>query len=166
MADAGAGAGDGGAGQTGDGAQGSDDAALGEGGAKALATERAAARKANKELAAATARLQQLEDANKSDLQRATDRAEAAEGRAATAELRALKVEVAAAKGLPAGMAARLTGSTREELEADAGELAGLIKPAAGGGGGSRRDPDQGRGSGHQVAPGDMNALIRQQLRR
>lgn len=164
MADAGQGAGaaEGQAAAAGDGGDGGGGDALGEGGAKALAAERRAAKQAQRQLAETQQRLQQLEDANKSELQRAVERAEAAEGRAVEAELRGLRVEVAGSKGLPTGMATRLKGSTKEELEADAEELAALLKPA----GGSRRDPDQGRGNGHQVAPTDMNALIRQGMRR
>lgn len=41
-----------------------------------------------------------------------------------------LAAEVAEAKGLPAGLAKRLLGKTREELEADADELLSIIEEA------------------------------------
>lgn len=39
------------------------------------------------------------------------------------------QAEVAAAKGLPAELADRLLGDTREELERDADQLVGLVQP-------------------------------------
>ena len=58
---------------------------------------------------------------------RAAD-ASAAEQRAAAAELRALRIEVALEAGIPAKLAGRLQGSTREELLADATGLKGELK--------------------------------------
>lgn len=49
----------------------------------------------------------------------------------ADAQLKTTRLEVAAAAGLPPEMASRLTGSNREELEADAKALAPLLKPAS-----------------------------------
>lgn len=65
----------------------------------------------------------QLEDAKKTESQRLTERATAAEKKAQEAELRALRLEVAADKGLKPAQAKRLVGTTKEELEADADEL-------------------------------------------
>ena len=62
-------------------------------------------------------------DTSKSDLQKLTDRVTAAEKRAADAEAKQLRAEVAQAKGLTAAQAKRLTGSSKEELEADADDL-------------------------------------------
>lgn len=62
-------------------------------------------------------------DTSKSDLQKLTDRVTAAEKRAADAEAKQLRAEVASAKGLSAAQAKRLTGTSKEELEADADEL-------------------------------------------
>lgn len=76
-----------------------------------------------KELEEKASRLDELENANKSEQQRATEAREAAEKRAVDAEQRALRLEVAAEKGLTAVQARRLIGSTKEELEADADEL-------------------------------------------
>lgn len=76
-----------------------------------------------KENADAAKKLKELEDAKKSDLDKANERASTAEGKASQAELRALRAEVALDKGLSATLAKRLQGSTREEIEQDADEL-------------------------------------------
>lgn len=68
-------------------------------------------------------RLDEIEEASKSEQQRLVERAEAAEKSAADATSRLLRAEVAADKGLTPTMAARLVGSTKEELEADADAL-------------------------------------------
>lgn len=71
-------------------------------------------------LKAKSAKLDELEAANKSELQKLAERAETAEKRAAAAEFESLRASVASAKGVPA---ANLSGNTREELEAVADEL-------------------------------------------
>lgn len=68
-------------------------------------------------------RFDELEEASKSELQKAADKAAEAEKRAAEAEQRALRMEIAHAKGLTPAQAKRLVGSTKEELETDADEL-------------------------------------------
>jgi hypothetical protein len=87
---------------------------------KALARKHDDQAKAN---ADAAKRLAEIEDASKSDLQKAADKVTAAERRAAESEARALRLEVAGDKGLTPKQAKRLVGSTREELEADADEI-------------------------------------------
>lgn len=66
-------------------------------------------------------KLDELEAANKSDLDKATEKLTAAEQRAAAAELHLARLEVAVAKGVhaPLSAAKRLVGTTKEELEAD-----------------------------------------------
>lgn len=76
-----------------------------------------------KENSDAAARLKELEDANKTELEKLNERAAAAETRAAQLELSNTRAEVAMAKGLTASQAKRLVGATREELEADADQL-------------------------------------------
>ena len=61
-----------------------------------------------------------LQEASKSELQKANERASAAEKRAEQAEFASLRSDVARTKGVPASS---LTGSTKEELEASADEL-------------------------------------------
>lgn len=68
----------------------------------------------------AAKKLADLEEANKTELQKAQDAAKAADERAAKAEQSALRASVASDKGVPAGS---LTGSTQEELEKSADEL-------------------------------------------
>lgn len=84
--------------------------------------------------------LQQSADASKSEVQKLTERLDAAERRQADAERKALIAEIAADKKLPAALARRLSGDSREELEADADELLEAVgfKPA--GDQGSERD--------------------------
>ena len=82
------------------------------------------------ELKKAADRLKALEEANKTEAEKAAERLAAAEKRAAELEAKALRAEVAAAKGVPAAL---LTGSTAEELEAAADALIafrGEQKPA------------------------------------
>lgn len=62
-------------------------------------------------------------DSSKTELQKLAERVEASEKRAADAEAKQLRTEIASAKGLTAAQAKRLTGSTMEELEADADDL-------------------------------------------
>jgi hypothetical protein len=103
---------------------------------EALAKERTARRKFEadaKKNASAAQRLAEVEDADKSEVQKANDKAAAAEARAKTAEVRVARLEVAAAKGLGPTLAARLVGETREELEADADELMAQLKPSGNG---------------------------------
>jgi hypothetical protein len=87
---------------------------------KAMARKNEAQAKAN---ADAAARLAQIEESQKTEQQKLADRAEQAERRAAEAELKVLRAEVASTKGIPAGLAQRLAGETREDLEADADSL-------------------------------------------
>jgi hypothetical protein len=61
-----------------------------------------------------------LEEKNKTELQKALDRAAAAEALAADASAKALRSEIAAAKNVPVDL---LSGATKEELEAAADKL-------------------------------------------
>lgn len=72
------------------------------------------------ELKAKASKLAEFEEAQKTEAQRAQERLEAAEKRAAELEAKATRAEVAAAKGVPAAL---LSGSTQEELEASADAL-------------------------------------------
>ena len=60
----------------------------------------------------------------------ATPEAEAAEKRAAELESRAMRLEVAAEKGLTVAQQKYLTGATREELEANAAQILEDFAPA------------------------------------
>lgn len=126
--------------------------------AAVLTKERRAAREAVRRADAAELKLRELDDAKKSDVDRANERATRAEERLAQVESRALRAEVAAAKGLPPNLAARLQGSTQEELEADADELLSVVgTPKTT----TRRDPDQGRRDTPARGEADMNSWMR-----
>lgn len=96
---------------------------LGDPGKRAIEAERRARKAAEKAAADALKKIQEYEDRDKSEAQRAIERAEAAEARAAELEASTLRMEVAQERGLTPAQAKRLVGTTREELEADAAEL-------------------------------------------
>ncbi len=73
-------------------------------------------------------RFDEFEEASKTELQKAADRATAAEAKFAEIEARAMRAEVAAAKGIPANL---LSGTTQEELEASADALIAFKGAAA-----------------------------------
>jgi len=87
---------------------------------KAMARKHEQQSKAN---AKAAEKLKELEDAGKSEIEKATAAAAEAHKRAEEAELKAIRLEVAAEKGLTPAQAKRLVGATKEELDADADEL-------------------------------------------
>lgn len=140
-------------------------AGLGEAGQKALAAERRAktaaekqAKAAQKQLDELSAKLQQYEDSQKSDLDKLTERASTAEKQAADAQTRLLRYEVAASKKLPSEWAARLQGSTQEELEADADSLLEALGTQQ-----RQTAPSYDGGVRQTAKTNDMNSLIRQQ---
>jgi hypothetical protein len=89
-------------------------------------------------------RLAELENASKSDLDKMTARAEAAEGKLATLERDLLRTRVALRKGLNETQAKRLVGDNEQEMEDDADEL---LETFGGGGRGAddRNDNDRDR---------------------
>ena len=68
----------------------------------------------------AAQRLAEIEEAQKTEAQKAQERLDAAEKRASELELKAMRAEVAATKGVPVGL---LSGGSQEELEASADAL-------------------------------------------
>lgn len=83
-----------------------------------------------KENSKAAQRLAEIEDAQKSDAEKASERIAALEAEAAQARADALRYRVGVAQGLPPEFISRLQGTTEEELVADAASLAELVKPA------------------------------------
>lgn len=118
-------------------------------------------RKANKEAETLRLKLKEFEDKDKSETQKLSERAEAAEKRAAVLERQSLQAKVGAAKGLPPKMWDRLVGDDEAALKADADDLLAELKPN-----GSRPSFDGGAKGRHAPADADMNALIRGALRR
>lgn len=91
-----------------------------------------AAQKADlKELREKAKRLDELEDAQKSEIEKAQARAEAAEKRLQETELARLRSEIALTKGLTPSQAKRLVGTNADELAADADELLADLKHTA-----------------------------------
>ena len=82
------------------------------------------------ELKAKAEQFTQLENANKTELQKATERAEQLAKENATLQATALRASVAAAKGVPENL---LSGGTKEEIEAAADALLAFrgTKPTA-----------------------------------
>lgn len=120
------------------------DEKLGESGIKALQAERDARKAAEDQLKALR---QQIEDASKTAEQKAADDLAAARKAATESAARALRYEVAASKGLDLKLAPRLTGTTQEELEADADALKALLGTPAP----KNPKPDPSAGAGGDV---------------
>ncbi|MEU9515912.1 hypothetical protein [Micromonospora sp. NPDC048169] len=134
----------------------SSDEALGEGGKKALDAERATNRELTKERNALAAQVKAFEDAQKTESQKTADRIADLEKDAA----KAIRYEAAEKSGLPLSLASRLSGSTLDELIADAEELKQLVgsaapaAPAAP----STPKPDPRQGGGQADAGGSLAA--------
>ncbi|MEU2867758.1 hypothetical protein ABZ769_00910 [Streptomyces olivoreticuli] len=109
------------------------------------------------ELEPAAAELHQLQEAGKTEAQRLTERAEAAERQAEQNWAELIRAQVAHSRGLTERQAARLVGTTREELEADADELLADITPAAGH---RLMQPDPTQGSSGQHTAADPAAMF------
>lgn len=106
-------------------------------------------------LKAKAARLDEMEEATKTELQKALDAAAEASRRADEEALARIRAEVAHAKGLTPGQAKRLVGSTREELEADADEILAEFTPVGEDHDDSRRRPKERLRSGVVPDAGD-----------
>ena len=145
---------------------------LGEAGKKAIAEERAARKAAEKERADLAARLKEFEDRDKSDLDKAVERATAAEQKVQAATARAVRAEV---RALADGFADRedavlnlgdLTKYAGKDGEVDAdaitAELAKVLerKPHLARANGSPRSPAPDPSQGPR-GPVDIDALIR-----
>lgn len=104
------------------------------------------------------AQLAEIAEANKTEEQKREERLTAAEKAAAESAAKALRYEAAAKAGLPLSMAGRLTGTTEEELLADAEELKGLLGEQGGARFGKSGDGGVRTPIPEQIDP---NALIR-----
>lgn len=65
----------------------------------------------------------QIQEANKTEIEKAQARADAAEAELTTSRIEAIRASIALEKKLTPSQAKRLVGTTREELEADADDL-------------------------------------------
>jgi hypothetical protein len=143
--------------ETPDASRAQSDEGLGDAGKKALQEERRKARAAEKQLSELQKRLQEFEDRDKTEAQKLAERAAAAEKLAADAQTELMRYRVAADKKLPAELAARLRGSTPEEMAADADELLALLNAQQ-----QRQTPNYDGGVRQTARPTSMNDLIRQ----
>lgn len=71
------------------------------------------------------------QEAKKSELDKATERANALEAELKQTRLEAMRAKIAADAKLPPALAARLAGETEADMKADAEALAELLKPAS-----------------------------------
>lgn len=134
-----------------------------------LRRESAGYRTQVRELEPLAAAAREAEEANKSELEKATGRLTELEAKATEANLLAARYEVAMANGLTLDQAGRLRGTTKEELEADVEQLRkdlGLeaVEPAAPPPG-QRVPLGQGGGPGSEQLT-DMNDWMRSQRSR
>lgn len=102
-------------------------AELGDAGTKAIRAERARADKAEKALKALQLDAETRANAELSELERFKKEAEELRSAKTASELEAIRYSVALEKGLPANLAARLQGTDRESIEADADSLSELV---------------------------------------
>lgn len=110
-----------------------DDEPLGEAGEKALDAWKQRARAAEsqvKELSPLAQKARDLEEANKSELDKATSQRDVLKSERDEKAAENLRLRVALEKKLPSELIDRLQGNSKEEIEADADELLKLVKPA------------------------------------
>lgn len=100
-----------------------DDEPLGEPGKRALEAERKLRKDAEKAAAEAQALVKKFEDANKSELEKVTAKATEAAAELERIKAENLRMRVAAESGLPSDMFEFLTGTTEEQLSAQAEKL-------------------------------------------
>lgn len=102
------------------------DEPLGEAGKAALEAERKARKDAERQLRELNERLQAFEDKDKSELERAQARLAELEKSYAAEQQQRLRLQVATAHGITSDDLVLLTGSTEEELVAQATRIAAL----------------------------------------
>jgi hypothetical protein len=144
------------------------DKPLGPAGEKALNAERARVKELERQMAELSPLKQLAEVINggqkpkdgKSEAELLNERFDAYEQQLATERGARWRAEIAAEKGLSAQQAARLNGTTREELLADADELLTLF-PGAVGPRNPAPDPSQGARGGPSTN-GDLEAQIQE----
>jgi Xaa-Pro aminopeptidase len=114
---------------------------LGDAGKRAIAAERKRADALEKELKAFKADAEARANAELTELERFKKEAEELRTAKTASDLEAIRYAVALEKGIPANLAARLQGTDRETIAADADSLSELLgaKPT-----GPRADPSQG----------------------
>lgn len=130
------------------------EAALGDAGKKALDTMKAERNAAKRERDELKARLDEIERAGLSDLERAQQEAQEAKARLAELERQSLVQRIALDKGLPASLVDRLRGDTEDDISADADALLALVNAPKS----PRPDPTQGGRGETPTSTGDQFA--------
>jgi hypothetical protein len=120
------------------------DKPLGPNGEKALKSEREARAAAEKSAAELKARLDSIEAANLSDLEKAQKAAADAQAQLADITRQNLRNSVALAKGVPADLVEFLTGESEQEISVKADVLMSRLNAPTT----PKPDPSQGAGSG------------------
>lgn len=152
-------------GESGPSTEGKDDGypeGLGDAGKRALDAERAARQTAEqkaKEGAAAIARLAEIEEAGKSELEKETGRADKAESERSRLEIENAKLHAVLAHGLALEDVALIGGDTPEAIDANAKAFAARIGSARS----TRPNPELGKTEGGAF---DANDWLRQAARR
>lgn len=108
-----------------------DEDRLGEGGKRALASERQARRDAEKQLTTLQARLQEFEDRDKSEIQKATERAQTYEQQLTVMRETNARLMAAATHNIPPELIDLLGSGTDDEINARAEILAERLKVPA-----------------------------------
>lgn len=124
---------------------------------KAKAREWEKRAKENKD---AASKLQELEDAKKTETEKLTDRAAKAETRASELESELLRLRVAISKQVPPDLVDRLRGETEEELAADADKLLKLVTPETDGRTAPAPRPDLSQGGSGNGAALNSDPLL------
>lgn len=132
---------------------------LGDNGQKALATERAARKAAEKSARELAAKVQAFEDASKSETEKAAARAEAAEKRASDAEAKVLRVEIADELAVPKELREFLTASDEDGLRAQAEKVLAAFNAAMAENGPRQPKPDPSQGAKPSNGP-DLDRQI------
>lgn len=118
-----------------------------------------------KENSGAAQKLADLENASKSELQKALDRAEAAEKALASTQAESLRLTVAARHGITGDALDLLNGSTEDELEAKAVKLSALLTDSTKPDPFPKADPSQGvRGAGNATTADQFAAFVGDKL--
>jgi hypothetical protein len=151
------------------------DGELGDAGKRAIAEVRRELRAAQTERDELRAQAKEIEDRDKSELDKARERAETAESRLTTLERESWARTAAAAAGIP-GDWERLHGANEDELKTDAesfakrygteAERAELEQRNSNGGSVSSAELGAGARAGTATGHGAMNERIRQSARR
>lgn len=105
------------------------------------------------ELKAKAGKLDEIETANQSDLEKVTSERDTLKGELTPLQTENLRLRVALDKKLPPELIDRLKGSNKEEMESDADELLKLV--------GGQQTTDFEGGAREEVKSDDMNSLIR-----